>query len=167
MKAITGWPGYLVSEDGMVFTTKRTGLCKEPRPPKLMKLSSSNGYLRVKLRAPGKQQQKLVHRLVLETFVGPCPENCEASHLNGDRTDNRLENLAWETRQRNTDRRKEHGVSYVGENNPNVKLTDSQVREIRRRYSLGDVSQTTLGVEFGVNQTMISHIIRRTCWTEV
>lgn len=46
-----------------------------------------------------------VHKLVLETFVGPCPAGYECEHLNRKRDDNRLQNLCYKTRsenQRNT-----------------------------------------------------------------
>ena len=38
-----------------------------------------------------------VHRLVLETFIGPCPHKMVACHNNGVRNDNRLCNLRWDT----------------------------------------------------------------------
>ena len=44
-----------------------------------------------------------LHRVILETFVGPAPEGAVARHLNDVRTDNRLENLAWGTQQENVD----------------------------------------------------------------
>jgi hypothetical protein len=51
-----------------------------------------------------------VHRLVLETFVGPCPDGMECCHNNGDPADNRLENLRWDTLSSNAYDRVEHGV---------------------------------------------------------
>jgi hypothetical protein len=36
-----------------------------------------------------------IHRLVLEAFVGPRPEDMECRHLDGNPTNNRLDNLAW------------------------------------------------------------------------
>jgi len=43
----------------------------------------------------------LVHRAVLLAWVGPCPKGCQCDHLNGDNTDNRLENLQWVTPREN------------------------------------------------------------------
>lgn len=50
---------------------------------------------------PRKRDNKLVHRLVLEAFVGPCPPEHECCHRNGDKGDNRLDNLYWGTRSEN------------------------------------------------------------------
>lgn len=61
--------------------------------------SQSSGHLAVSL---GKTYKKVrVHRLVLETFVGPAPYNTEACHTNSDPKDNRLDNLRWDTRREN------------------------------------------------------------------
>lgn len=54
-----------------------------------------SGYLYVGLGQNGK---RLVHRLVLESFVGPCPDGMECCHNDGDRTNNRVDNLRWDTR---------------------------------------------------------------------
>jgi len=67
------------------------------------------GHLRVRLSAEGVRKSVLVHRLVLEAFVGPCPEGSEARHLNGDPQDNRLVNLRWGTRSENILDQVEHG----------------------------------------------------------
>ncbi|AUX81960.1 HNH endonuclease [Mycobacterium phage Frankie] len=56
-----------------------------------------NGYRLAAL--PG--GKKLVHRLVLEAFSGPCPPGAEGCHNDGDRSNNRIENLRWDTRTAN------------------------------------------------------------------
>lgn len=68
---------------------------------KLLKQNTDKaGYKRVTLHNNG-GERKYVHRLVLETFVGKPEEHQETRHLNGVRTDNRLENLAWGTSSEN------------------------------------------------------------------
>ena len=48
-----------------------------------------------------------------------------------------------------------------GAKNPNVRLTDDQVREIREKWSVGGITQTKLAEEYKVNQTQISKIVLR------
>ena len=53
-----------------------------------------------------------------------------------------------------------------GEASPRAKVTSAQVRDIRRRYAAGGISQSALGEEYGVDQTHVSRIIRGTRWAE-
>jgi hypothetical protein len=80
-----------------------------------MRLSSVNsGHLRVRLKpsSSGRSKFPAVHRLVLEAFVGPCPEGKEARHFpDRDPRNNRLDNLSWATRTTNQRDRDFHGTS--------------------------------------------------------
>jgi hypothetical protein len=49
----------------------------------------------------GVMGQQLVHRVVLETFVGPCPDGMECCHNDDVKTNNRLDNLRWDTHDAN------------------------------------------------------------------
>jgi hypothetical protein len=71
------------------------------------------GYQSVGLvaRFQGRQRYFLVHRLVLLAFVGEPESRDTASHLNGIRTDNRLDNLCWESQAANCARKVEHGTN--------------------------------------------------------
>lgn len=68
------------------------------------------GYLRVNLRKGGRQTKKLVHRLVLEAFVGPCPPGKECRHMDGNPKNSRVENLKWGTKSENALDRTIHGT---------------------------------------------------------
>jgi len=97
---ISGWEGrYEVSSWGRV----RRINCKPKK-----NTVGANGYDVVSLSREGKSYAFTVHRLVLEAFVGPCPEGCETRHLNGNRADNRLENLKWGTAAQNSADRIRH-----------------------------------------------------------
>jgi hypothetical protein len=50
----------------------------------------------------GRKHYALIHRLVLEAFVGPCPPGLECCHNDGDRSNAALANLRWDTRSSNT-----------------------------------------------------------------
>ena len=90
--------GYEVNDRGEVFSYWRqrglgscggakTILCKRAR--KLKPRLVGGGYYAVVLHGGEKPQRALVHRLVLEGFVGPCPDGMQACHNNGIRTDTR------------------------------------------------------------------------------
>lgn len=131
---------------------------------KLLKLSKDkDGYLYVELA--GRRKIK-IHRAVLMTFVRmPLPGE-EGSHLNGIRTDNRLENLIWESRQENSDRRYEHNTICNGERGGLAKLTNEQVIEIRKLREEGR-TLTSLAEEFGVSHRLISAIYHRKIWKHI
>ncbi len=104
---------------------------------KQMKLfpSKDSGHLSVALSC-GKDKPQVwfrVHRLVLEAFVGPCPERMEACHFpDRNPANNRLGNLRWDTHEGNEQDKKTHGTYQFGENNPIAKLTWEKVDEMRR-----------------------------------
>ena len=63
-------------------------------------------------------------------------------------------------------RRPEAVAKRRGEGNGNARLTWDEVREIRRLYERGGISQQGLGDAFSVKQTAISRIVRRVTWVE-
>ena len=71
-----------------------------------------SGYLHVSLWKNGIPKRKSVHRLVLEAFVGPNPVDMEACHNNGEKTDNRIANLRWDTKSANARDKVRHGGSH-------------------------------------------------------
>jgi len=105
--SIPGFPNYLADTDGIIWTLKRkggnarkSGQVGEPKRLKLHK--NSDGYLIVNLDKNGTNYTKQVSRLILETFIGTVPENCEACHYpDPDKTNNKLENLRWDTHTEN------------------------------------------------------------------
>lgn len=66
---------------------------------------AGNGYPSVTL---GRQNTRMVHRLVAESFLGPCPEEHETCYKDGDRKNSRLDNLYWGTRSDNNHDRWHH-----------------------------------------------------------
>src|SRR6266700_5008781 len=117
------------------------------------------GHLLVGLSKQGTHYTKLVHRLVLEAFVGPCPEGMECRHFpDRDPTNNRLDNLSWDTEQVNQLDRIEHGTDVRGEKHPGHKLSTEEVSRIRELY--GAFTMPELASHFGVGKSQIFRIIR-------
>ncbi|UVK63865.1 HNH endonuclease [Gordonia phage LilyPad] len=113
-KPVVGFEGvYEVSDLGRVRSLPRkmtrangatlhySGLLLNPTP-------NSWGYMKVGLRKDGKKYTRPVHRLVLEAFVGPCPEGMEACHGPYGMLDNRVINLRWDTHSENMKDIKKH-----------------------------------------------------------
>lgn len=112
-----------------------------------------------------------IHTLVLTAFFGPCPPGLECCHGDGERTNNHLGNLRWDTRSANHLDAIAHGTwmppVLQGDAHGSAKLTEVDVIEIRRAYTAGGISQAALGAQFDVAGKTISRIIRRENWAHV
>lgn len=172
-KSIKGYPDYEVSNLGRVRSWRLKGNTTKPvTEPRILKFAtcgSGRKYYAVKLYRDNKGKSHRVHRLVLETFVGPMPEGLEVRHKDGDSFNNRLDNLVYGTHLENMADQKAHGtaVYHNGESHGMARLTEQDVLELRRRYAEGGVTQYQLADEYGVDQTNISLIVRRKKWKHI
>ena len=103
-RPVVGYEGlYEVSNCGNVRSLDRRilrsdGLHMRVPGRNLKQTRNGPGYCRVILSKVGTKPKTVwVHRLVLESFVGPCPEGMEACHNDSDPSNNSLENLRWDT----------------------------------------------------------------------
>lgn len=164
-KMIPGWEGiYEVSDQGKVRSYYKDAKNLDKTKYKIkMQGVDFDGYKRVMLygKSKGKKDKNVgVHRLVLLTFKGPCLEGKEASHLDGDRTNNRATNLIWETHLENERRKDRPKVTYS-------KLTEKMVKEIREIYVPYVISQRELAKKYGVHEETIQKIITNKSWTHI
>jgi hypothetical protein len=162
---IQGYPGYRVSRDGRVEScwTRLGRLCVRSEKWHPLKPIFRGGYPTVNLARGGKKTACKIHRLVLESFVGPCPEGHVACHGDGDRSNNDLSNLRWDTPQANADDTLRHGTRAMGSRCGAAKLTEDEVREIRRRRTEG-VTMSELARRYGVTRENVLAIIHRRSW---
>lgn len=165
-KKIPGFPGYYATPDGDIWSGPRK---QSPRCNKLKPQVSTDNHRLVGLCKAGRMFTKLVHRLILETFVGPCPEGMESCHYNDVPFDNRLENLRWDTRSNNQKDAFRNGRQCnKGECNSNAKLNRPQVRIIKHLLKFPtEFTQRKIGEIFGVRPITISNIACGTCWKGV
>jgi hypothetical protein len=168
-RPIPGFPGYEITEDGRVFCwlprNRNANPLKVARELKLPVLN--NGYKTVNLMQDGKRYAKYVHRLVLETFVGPSGPGQEACHNDGNRLNNHISNLRWDSRAGNQSDRKLHGTDNAGSKHGRSKLTEPEVMQIRALYKTGGFTQTQLAKQFGVSTPVICLIVNRRKWTHI
>lgn len=163
-KSIPGFPGYSTTKDGRVFSTRQypNGIWMKPQV-------NHDGYHRFFLRSNGKKWSTVAHRLVWLAWVGPIPAGKEINHRNGRKNDNRLSNLEVVTHAENVRHAIQTGLTIhlSGETHGRARLKASQVREIRKRYAKGGVTQKELANRYLVDSSQISKIVTRQLWQHV
>ena len=162
-RAIPGLPGYQASSCGNIishrkFTPHVLSPCKHPQ-----------GYRKVLLRVGDGYKNFLVHRLVMLAWVGPCPKGCVTNHKNGDKADNRLENLEYCTQSENMAHACRLGLTPKpptrrGENAPKAKLTAQDVHEIRSSKDTGRGRVKLLAEKYGVTTATMSKVLLGQTW---
>lgn len=157
-RKIPGFSTYSVSENGDVRNDK-TGY-----PLKTRRKDKKKRYFMVGLCLRGKQRSFYVHRLVLLAFVGNPPKGYSAAHNDGNPENNHVSNLRWATHQENMQDQVKHGTSRRGTNNPNAKLDEEKVREIRRLRAETDIPTKDLCEMYGVGATTIRAAVSRRHW---
>jgi predicted XRE-type DNA-binding protein len=160
-KILPGFPGYEMSSDGRAW--KRKGEVLIELKPIVNRLRK--GYLQISPYLNGKNKTLAIHRAMMLTFVGERPEGMEIAHLDGNKANNSIDNLAYVTCVENNSHKEAHGTYLSGEQCRTAKLTWHQVQEIRELYATGRYSQSQLANMFGVTQTPVSLIVRRKTWT--
>ena len=93
MKPIPNYPNYSVTEDGKVINNKFN---RELKP-----ILGNTGYYQVSLSNKGESRNLTIHRLIANVFLSNDENKREVNHINGIKTDNRIENLEWNTSSEN------------------------------------------------------------------
>lgn len=154
-KDIDGFEEYQISNHGRVYSLKTNKILKASQ---CSLTRNKIGYLKVTLYANSKFYNRMIHRLVAQTFV-PNPENKrEVNHINGDKLNNNDWNLEWTTPKENHNHAIDNGfINDSGEFNTRSVLTNKQAREIRSLN--GILTQKEIGKLYGIGQTHVSQII--------
>jgi len=122
------------------------------------------GYIGVTLgKGPdGRVRTAYLHVLVAETFIGSKPAGTEVNHCDGDKNNNRADNLEYLTHAKNQKHASENGLLARGEHVGTSVLTRTQVHAIRKLYPSSTCK--ALGLKYGVCAQTIHNIISGRAW---
>ncbi|MEU0912178.1 NUMOD4 domain-containing protein [Streptomyces althioticus] len=169
-RSIPGFGGYEASDRGRIRSWRKAGpgVGYRSNHPKVLKPKVDRyGYFALSLSREGVRVSCTVHRLVYLAFKGLIPDGLVIRHLDGDQTHNVPGNLSLGTVKDNKADSIKHGTHAKGETSGLAKLSDAQVREIRRLWATGDYTQTEIGKRFGVVQQLVSQIVHRQAWAHL
>ena len=122
----------------------------------------SNGYRHVILSKGGEHNQVLIHRIVAEAFCEKPAGKNYVNHKDEDKANNKASNLEWCDQSYNMT----YGSmedKFRGPNNPQARLTQSDVDEIKARRVAGEMLKT-IAADFGISLTHASNICRGQRW---
>jgi hypothetical protein len=128
---------------------------------------SRTGYYQVNLYLEGKVKHFYVHRLVAAAFLGSIPEGMEVNHKDGCKDNNDVTNLEIVTSEENMRHARQTGLLLSsGEQSPRAKLTEVEVREIRRSKDRRERA-AEVAARFGVCERTIYGIWEGKTWRHV
>lgn len=162
--AIKDFPDYYICDNGDVYSRKRG------RFQKLVPIKNpKNGYMAINVCAKGQRRFLTIHRLVAQAFI-PNPDNkCDVNHKNGNKSDNCVENLEWNTRSENMKhsfnvlKQKPTWLGKFGDKHPNSKIIQ-QIKDgkvIGEFYGSGEASRKT-----GINKNQILRCCEKRKWVK-
>ena len=134
---------------------------------------SSDGYIKTMLLNDlGKYSSWTVHKFVALSFMGVIPENHEINHIDGNKLNNRLDNLEYVTRSENLLHAFRLGLCKParGSINGNSKLNESQIKEIRDHAKNNkNYGRKALAIKYNISEATIKDIVtrRRNSWPHV
>jgi hypothetical protein len=162
-KAIPGFERYEVSNIGNVrrASSGRGTRANRPIKPSMDK----GGRLVFNASADQGRKQFKVHRAVMLAFVGECPQGKEVAHLDGNQTNNCLENLMYATPKENNGHKVLHGTQWKGETAPQAKLSEADARWIKQKR--GSISYSVMAASLGVHLQTVAAIAQGKNWKHV
>jgi len=162
---VPGYEGmYRVSTHGRVASYPRLRKNGKQHKDRIMRTAQKGGsyeYYQVLLTdLAGNRKKCMIHRLMAFAFIPNPDSKPEINHKNGNKHDNRLENLEWVTASENRQHSFANGLQLIqrGEKCRWAKLTDADVIKIKALLRSGSLTQKKIGEMFGVSRSCILNI---------
>ena len=178
-RIIAEFPDYAASSLGEIKRVQPDLLNHRLTGRPLKQALSSTGYAQVSLCRDAKARSVRVNRIICAAFHGPAPApDYHAAHNDGDRLNNRADNLRWVLGVENEADKRRHGTALIGDKHwtksmPErrakgtrhglAKLNDEAVRRIRQDTRL----HREIAADYGVHKAAVSNIKRGKTWSHV
>ena len=166
---------YEVSDLGRIRSVARSYEAVHPRTKRLCVFNRRAVIRKTDVRPDGYESVRLlkaeaktllVHRIVLEAFVGKRPDGFHACHTDGDKANNSLANLRWDTVAANAADRIRHGRQARGEHHGNATLTNDKVLRIREMANHG-LPIVVIAQAVGTSPSSVGRVARGIGWAHV
>lgn len=163
-KAVVGFEtDYEVSSCGRL---RRASATRNSHVGQILKPTPDGwGYPKFNLHSDGRYHSRRLHRLVVEAFRGPIIAGMQVNHINGDKADNRLENLEAVTPSENVrhayrvlGHRPNRNTKQDGERNARCRISNADCRRLVELYAAG-VPRPDLVKQFQVSKPTVDRII--------
>lgn len=152
--------GYYVDRKGNVYNRNKR---------KMTPQNHTGGYDKLSLwdRKTKTKQNRYIHRLVAQSFIDNPNNYRYVNHINGNKKDNRVENLEWCSAKENTNHAVKKGLIKSGELSSSSKLTQIEVDEIRNTYVKGVITYKQLAEKYNVSESHIERIVNNKRWKQL
>lgn len=165
---IPGYENYKVNSDGEVFSCLKKGPDRKFVPSnewrKLTPALDGHGYEILSLCVGSTKKTFTVHKIVMLAFRGkrPADKHCIA-HGDGNKRNNKLENLRYATFTENNQDKLLHGTHLEGEAHHRSKLDNQKVARIRKLHEDG-VNQKEISRMINVSHSAVNCVVNRKTW---
>lgn len=164
---------YKVSSFGRVESLARDIYYKNGRVHKnkgrMLKIQKNpKGYAIVVLSKEGRSKTVTVHRLVARAFIKNHSKKSQINHKDGDKANNRVENLEWCTGSENMVHAVESKLytAVKGSRHYNAKLKEEDILYIRKLPSRG-IPYKQIAEMYNVGVKHVQKIISRERWKHI
>lgn len=151
---------YIISDEGLIKNTLTNHI--------IIPWLNDGGYCCVTLNLEGKRKNYRIHRLVAQCFI-PNPNNLpQVNHIDGDKQNNRVDNLEWCDSSYNLRHAVALGLISTGVKHKASKLSQENVDYIRTHYIKGDRKYgcMALGRKFNVDKKVIYNVVNNKRYNE-
>lgn len=172
-KDVVGWEGlYQVSSMGRFKSLSREKTLgargKKIMKSFIMKQNEVKGYLTILFYNNSIRKKYQSHRVVANHFIENTKNKRTVNHINGNKKDNRINNLEWSS----DSEQQIHAVKIglrnktLGENSNLSKLNETLVKEIRELHKQ-KVKQNKLAITYNINRNTVSNIVNNKTWKHI